>query len=89
MHTTGDKKQNKAIPSYMRTTESRKSAIQASTNQLSGLGSSRIGRGVNNYAATKKQPASRVLDSRPAWKRGGATRKGARLRKIKENIKPM
>jgi hypothetical protein len=89
MHTSGNKKQNKPIPSYMRTTESRKSAIQASTNQLSDLGSSRIGRGVNSYSATKKQPVARAVDSRPAWKRGGATRKGARLRKIKENIKPM
>ena len=89
MHGPGDKKQNKPIPSYMRTTESRKSAIQASTNQLSGLGSSRVGRGVNNYVATKKQPAVRAVDSRPAWKRGGATRKGARLRKVKESINPM
>ena len=89
MHGPGDKKQNKPIPSYMRTTESRKSAIQASTNQLSGLGSSRVGHGVNNYRATKKQPVVRAVDSRPAWKRGGATKKGARLRKIKESINPM
>jgi hypothetical protein len=89
MHGPGDKKQNKPVPSYMRTTESRKAAIQASTNQLSGLGSGRVGHGVNNYRATKKQPVASTIGSRPAWKRGGATKKGARLRKIKESINPM
>lgn len=80
------------VPSYMRTTESRKSAIQGATNQLSDLGSGRVGRGVNNFVATKKQPVAKAVDSRPAWKRGGATKKnkkGARLRKIKQNINPM
>lgn len=80
------------VPSYMRTTESRKSAIQGATNQLSNLGSGRVGRGVNNFVATKKQPVAKAVDSRPAWKRGGATKKnkkGARLRKIKQNINPM
>jgi DNA repair exonuclease SbcCD ATPase subunit len=80
------------VPSYMRTTESRKSAIQGATNQLSDLGSGRVGRGVNSFVATKKQPVAKAVNSRPAWKRGGATKKnkkGARLRKIKENINPM